>query len=209
MSTRPERKDVRRSGRRPGPSDTREAILAAASRHFAQHGYDRASLRGIAREAGVDQKLIAHFFGSKQQLFVAAVGLPFNPGEVLPEILAGDPDSIGERLAALLVNVLEQPELHRRLTGVVRAAASEPEVARMLREFLTRELFGPAAEMLGTVDGPFRANLVGSQIVGLVMARYVIAIEPLATMPPDAVAAAVAPTLERYLLGPLVGPDER
>jgi AcrR family transcriptional regulator len=198
---------VRRGGRRPGPSGTREAILAAAGRHFAQHGYDRASLRGIAAEAGVDQKLIAHFFGSKQQLFVLAVGLPFNPGEVLPAILAGNPDSIGERLAALLVEVLEQPELHQRLTGVVRAAASEPEVARMLREFLTRELFGPAAEMLGTEDGPFRANLVGAQIVGLVMARYVVAIEPLATMPARAVATAIAPTLERYLLGPL-GRDE-
>lgn len=208
MSTAEKGEPVRRGGRRPGPSGTREAILAAASRHFAQHGYDRASLRGIAAEAGVDQKLIAHFFGSKQQLFVAAVGLPFNPGEVLPAILAGDPDSVGERLAALLVEVLEQPELHQRLTGVVRAAASEPEVARMLREFLTRELFGPAAELLGTEDGPVRANLVGSQIVGLVMARYVIAIEPLATMPPRAVAAAVAPTLQRYLLGPLATEDQ-
>jgi AcrR family transcriptional regulator len=203
MSTAEKGEPVRRGGRRPGPSGTREAILAAASRHFAEHGYDRASLRRIAAEAGVDQKLIAHFFGSKQQLFVAAVGLPFNPGEVLPAILAGDPDSVGERLAALLVEVLEQPELHQRLTGVVRAAASEPEVARMLREFLTRELFGPAAELLDTEDGPFRANLVGSQIVGLVMARYVVAIEPLATMPPSTVAAAVAPTLQRYLLGPL------
>lgn len=203
MSSRVKSEALRRGGRRPGPSGTREAILAAASRQFAEHGYDRASLRGIAAEAGVDQKLIAHFFGSKQQLFVAAVGLPFNPGEVLPAILAGDPDSVGERLAALLVDVLEQPELHQRLTGVVRAAASEPEVARMLREFLTRELFGPAAELLGAEDGPFRANLVGSQIVGLVMTRYVVAIEPLATMPPSAVASAVAPTLQRYLLGPL------
>jgi AcrR family transcriptional regulator len=208
MSTAEKGEPVRRGGRRPGPSGTREAILAAASRHFAEHGYDRASLRRIAAEAGVDQKLIAHFFGSKQQLFVAAVGLPFNPGEVLPAILAGDPDSVGERLAALLVEVLEQPELHQRLTGVVRAAASEPEVARMLREFLTRELFGPAAKLLGTEDGPFRANLVGSQIVGLVMARYVVAIEPLATMPPSAVAAAVAPTLQRYLVGPLATEDQ-
>jgi AcrR family transcriptional regulator len=198
---------VKRSGRRPGTSGTREAILAAAARHFAQHGYDRASLRRIAAEAGVDQKLIAHFFGSKQQLFVAAVGLPLNPAEVLPAILAGDPATVGERIEALLVNILEQPELHQRLTGVVRAAASEPEVARMLREFLGRELFGPAAELLGTSDGPFRVNLVGSQIVGLVMARYVVGIEPLASMPPDAVAAAVAPTLQRYLLGPLTEDD--
>jgi AcrR family transcriptional regulator len=208
MSNRDDNAAVRRGGRRPGRSGTREAILAAAGRHFAQYGYDRASLRGIAAEAGVDQKLIAHFFGSKQQLFVAAVGLPFNPGEVLPTVLAGDRASIGERLATLLVDVLEQPELHQRLTGVVRAAASEPEVARMLREFLSRELFAPAAELLGSEDGAFRANLVGSQIVGLMMARYVIAIEPLASMPPQAVAAAVAPTLQRYLLGP-VTPDDR
>jgi AcrR family transcriptional regulator len=203
MSNPDQRQPVRRGGRRPGTSGTREAILAAAGRHFAQHGYDRASLRGIAAEAGVDQKLIAHFFGSKQQLFVAAVGLPLNPAEVLPAILAGSPDSIGERLVRLLVDVLERPELHQRLTGVVRAAASEPQVARMLREFLTHELFGPAAELLGADDGPFRANLVGSQLVGLVMTRYVIAIEPLATMPPDAVAAAIAPTIQRYLHGPL------
>jgi AcrR family transcriptional regulator len=207
MSNSDEGRAVRRSGRRPGTSRTREAILAAAGHHFARHGYDRASLRSIAAEAGVDQKLIAHYFGSKQQLFVAAVGLPLNPAEVLPAILAGDPDSTRERLAGLLVEVLERPELHRRLTGVIRAAASEPEVARMLREFLARELFRPAAQMLGADDGAVRANLVGSQLVGLVMARYVIAIEPLATMPPDAVAAAVAPTLQRYLLGPLTPHD--
>jgi AcrR family transcriptional regulator len=203
MSTRPERPAARRAGRRPGTSGTREAILAAAGQQFAEHGYDRASLRGIAAEAGVDQKLIAHFFGSKQQLFIAAVGLPLNPAEVLPAILAGDPDAVGERLARLLVDVLERPQLHQRLTGVVRATASEPQVARMLREFLTRELLGPAAELLGGDDGPFRANLVGSQLVGLLMTRYVIAIEPLASMPPDLVAAAVAPTLQRYLVGPL------
>jgi AcrR family transcriptional regulator len=208
MSSRKQGEAPRRGGRRPGTSGTRDAILAAAAHHFAHHGYDRASLRGIAAEAGVDQKLIAHFFGSKQQLFVAAVGLPFNPAEVLPAILAGEPDSVGERLAALLVDVLDQPELHQRFTGIVRAAASEPEVARMLREFLSRELFGPAAELLGREEGPFRANLVGSQIVGLIMARYVITIEPLATMAPQAVAAAIAPTLQRYLLGPLT-PDDR
>lgn len=194
---------VRRGGRRPGTSGTRDAILAAAGRHFAQHGYDRASLRRIAADAGVDPKLIAHFFGSKQGLFIAAVGLALNPYEILPDILTGDPAALGERLAAFLVAMLENPELHQRLTGTVRAAAAEPEVARILREFLTHELFGPAAELLGTNDGPFRANLVGSQIVGLIMARYVVAVEPLASMPPRAVADAIAPTLQRYLLGPL------
>ena len=198
---------VRRSGRRPGQSGTREAILAAASRHFAQHGYDRASLRAIAAEAGVDQKLITHFFGSKQQLFVAAVGLPLNPAEVVPSLLAGDPASLGERLATLLTEVLERPELHQRFTGVVRAAASEPDVARMLREFLGREVLAPAANLLSIEDAPFRVNLVGSQIVGLVLARYVLEIEPLASMPPRVVVAAVVPTLQRYLVEPLNADD--
>jgi AcrR family transcriptional regulator len=202
MSSKPD-VPTRRPGRRPGPSDTREAILAAASRQFADHGYNRASLRGIAAEAGVDQKLIAYFFGSKQQLFVAAVGLPLNPAEVLPAILAGDPATLQERLAALLTQVLEQPELHQRLTGVLRAAGSEPDVARMLREFLEREVFAPVVKMLGGDDASFRLNLVGSPLVGLIMARHVVGVEPLASTAPAVVAAAVAPTLERYLIGPL------
>jgi AcrR family transcriptional regulator len=206
MSTDQLGEHANRSGRRPGNSGTREAIIAAASRQFAQHGYDRASLRRIATDAGVDQKLIAHFFGSKQQLFVAAVGLPLNPAELLPTILAGDPAEIGDRLAEVLLNILEHPALHERLTGVVRAAASEPEVARMLREFLTREVFAPAAAILDSEDAHFRLNLFGSQIVGLIMARYVVALEPLASMPPKAVADAVALTLERYLTGPLAPP---
>jgi AcrR family transcriptional regulator len=208
VSTRSEPKTVRRSGRRPGKSGTRDAILAAASRHFAEHGYDRASLRAIAAEAGVDQKLIAYFFGSKQQLFVAAVGLPFNPAELLPTILAGDPDSLNERLATLLTDVLEQPELHQRLTAVIRAAASEPEVARMLREFLGREVHAPTALLLGSEDTRFRINLAGSHVIGILVARYVLEMEPIASMAPEAVAAVVAPTLQRYLVGPL-NPNDR
>ena len=192
-----------RSGRRPGESGTSQAILTAAASRFAEHGYDRASLRAIAADAGVDQKLIAHYFGSKQLLFVAAIGLPFNPAEALATVLAGDRSQTGARLADILVDLLEQPALYQRMTGVVRAAASEPDIARMMREFLTRELYRPAAELLETDQAEFRINLVGSQIVGLIVARYIVAVEPLASMSPAAVAAAIAPTLQRYLLEPL------
>lgn len=193
----------RRSGRRRGTSETREAILAAAARQFAARGYDRASLRAIAAEAGVDQKLIAHFFGSKQQLFVAAVGMPVNPAEVLRVVLAAGPDALAATLAEVIGGLLDNPDYRQRLTGLVRAAASEPEMARMLREFLTREVFTPIADALETDEPMLRANLVGSQIVGLLMARYVVEVEPLASLPARDVAEAVAPTLERYLVGPL------
>jgi AcrR family transcriptional regulator len=206
-STRGASTAARPSGRRRGPSGTRELILIAARRQFAHCGYDRASMRAIATDAGVDQKLIAHFFGSKQKLFLAAIDLPLNPGEVIRAVLSGNRADIGERLAAVLVSVLQGPERHQRLTGVIRAAASDPEVARMLREYLAREVFAVAEELLGVPDARLRANLVGSQFVGLVMARYVVGLEPLADTAPEVVAAAIAPTLQRYLTGDLAATE--
>jgi AcrR family transcriptional regulator len=192
-----------RRGRRRGESRTREAILASARRLFAQHGYDRASLRAIAADAGVDSALVAHFFGSKQRLFVEVVELPFDPARALPEILAGDPAGVGHRLAELVLSLLEDPDSRSRMTGIVRAAASEPEAARMVRELLLREVWRPAAEILGSGDAELRMNLVGSQVVGLVMARYVVGVEPLASLPAADVVACIGPTLQRYLADPL------
>ena len=190
-------------GRRPGPSRTRAAILEAARRQFGERGYDRTSLRSIAGEASVDPALVSHFFGSKQRLFVEVVELPFDPAETLLGILAGDPETVGTRLAHLLVSLLENPEARARMTGIVRAAATEPEAARMVRELLMREVWAPAAELLGVDDAELRMNLVGSQMVGLVMARYVVEAQPLASLPPDEVVAAIGPTLQRYLTEPL------
>ncbi|MDP8943630.1 MAG: TetR family transcriptional regulator [Actinomycetota bacterium] len=199
----PREAGARRAGRRPGTSGTRDAILLSARRHFAELGYDRATLRAIAAEAGVDPALVAHFFGSKQRLFLSVVELPFEPAEVLPGLLSGDRESVGERMARFAISVLDDPEARARVVGMVRAAASEPEAARMLRELLTRSLFTPIAEALGEQDAMLRANLTGSQIVGLVMARHVVGVEPLASLEGDALAAAIAPTLQRYLTAPL------
>lgn len=194
---------ARPSGRRPGDSGTREAIREAAGRQFSELGYDRTTMRSIAREAGVDPALVAHFFGTKHRLFVDVVELPFDPKLVVPALFAGERDDIGRRLADFLLATLEQPEARRRLTGLVRAAASEPEAARMVRELITRELFARIVEALGVEDAAVRANLLGSQVVGLVMARHIVGVEPLASLPADAVAAAIAPNLQRYLTGPL------
>jgi AcrR family transcriptional regulator len=193
----------KRSGRRPGESGTRAAILGSARRLFAELGYDRATIRAIAAEAGVDPALVVHFFGSKQQLFLAVVELPFEPSRVLPVLLAGDRATVGDRFARFVVAMLEDPDARRRLTGIVRAAASEPEAARMLRELITERVLRPLAESLGVEDARLRANLVGSQVVGLVMARYVVGVEPLASLPPGALVGAVAPTFQRYLTEPL------
>jgi AcrR family transcriptional regulator len=204
MSTPPIRRG-RRSGRRPGESGTREAILAAARRHFADEGYGHASLRAIAATAGVDQKLIAHYFGSKQQLFLAVIGLPINPAEVMDRVLAdgGDPAAATARLVDELTAILERPELVQSIAALIRAGATEPEVARLLRQFFPGALIDSVRGRLGPGDPAFRLNLVGSQIIGLVMARAVVGLEPLASMSPRAVAESVAPGLVRYLIGPL------
>jgi AcrR family transcriptional regulator len=192
----------RRSGRRPGASGTRAAIADAARELFAELGYDRTTLRAIAAEAGVDPALVLHYYGSKHRLFVAVVELPVRPADVVPVLLA-DPAQAGARVARFVLSVLEDPESRARMTGLVRAAASEPEAARMVRELITREVLAPLVESLGVDDAQLRATLVGSQIVGLVMARYVVQVEPLASLDAGAVAATIAPNLQRYLSEPL------
>lgn len=194
---------ARSSGRRPGDSGTREAIRAAAARQFAERGYDRTTLRSIAAEAEVDPALVAYFFGSKQKLFVEVVEPPFSPAEVVPRLFAGDRESLGERLAEFVLTVLENENARQRVIGLVRAAASEPEAARLVREMFGREMVTRVAEALDVEDGQLRANLVASQVVGLVMARYVIAMEPIAAAPPETLRRALAPNLQRYLTEPL------
>lgn len=197
-----------RSGRRTGESGTREAIRAAAGHQFAERGFDRTSLRSIAADAGVDPALVTHFFGSKHKLFVDVVELPIDPEVLGPAVFAGERDGMGRRLADFLVGRLEDPEVRRRVTGLVRAAASEPEAAAMVRDRLTRDVFSRIVGQLGVEDADLRASLVASQVVGLVMARYVVCIEPLASLPAEAVAAAIAPNLQRYLDGALAPAKE-
>jgi AcrR family transcriptional regulator len=192
-----------RRGRRPGESGAREAIRAAAARRFAAHGYDRTTMRSIAADAGVDPALVSHYFGSKQRLFVTVMDLPFDPATVLPGVLAGDPERAGERFARFVISMLERPEARRVLIGLVRAASSEPEAARMVRDLISTQVMRSLAAELEVADADVRATLVGSQVVGLVMARYIVRVEPLASLPAERVAAAIAPNLQRYLTGPL------
>jgi AcrR family transcriptional regulator len=193
----------RRTGRRPGVNRTREAIAAAAATLFAEQGFDRTSVRAVAREAGVDPALVAHYFGSKQRLFVEVSRLPFEPEAIVAHVVSGEPDHVGARLAQFVLGVLETPEGRERMTALVRAATSEPAAAEALRTLIQKGVVGPVAHGLGSERAELRATLAGSQVVGLIMARYIVGVEPLASAPADEVARAVAPTLQRYLTEPL------
>jgi AcrR family transcriptional regulator len=195
-----------RTGRRPGASGTREAILDAARRAFAEQGYQRATIRGVAELAGVDAALVHHYFGTKQELFVAAVRLPVNPVEQLVAVLAAEPDQVGRRLVEMFLSIWDHAADRNPLLALIRSAVTDEQAAAMLREFITEEVLGPIARRVGSPDARLRATLAGSQLIGLAVARYIIRVEPLASTPSAEVAAAVGPTVQRYLTGDVTLP---
>jgi AcrR family transcriptional regulator len=189
---------ARRRGRRPGTSATRESILAAARERFASEGYDRARIRDVAADAGVDPALVHYYFNTKDGLFVAAMELPFRPAEVIGPLVAAGVDGLGERLVRRLLSVWDRPENRAALLAIVGGRNIEA-----LREFITREIVARVAGAVTADRAALRANLVASQIMGLIAARYVARLEPLASLPAEEVVPLVAPTLQRYLDGSL------
>ncbi len=202
---------ARRSGRRGGDSGTREAILAAARARFGDLGYDRATIRGIAADAGVDAALVHHFYGSKERLFVAAMRLPVNPSDVLDRALApGARDEgrgLGEHLVRTVLGVWDVAEMRASFLGLLRSATTSEQAAAMLREFATGAILGRLAEVAQQAapgeagDAEYRAALVASQVLGLALTRYVLELHALKRASTDDLAAAIGPTLDRYLSG--------
>lgn len=192
-----------RTGRRPGASHTRDAILDAARESFAERGFSDTSVRAVAARAGVDSALVHHYFGTKDRLFTAAMELPFDPAAVAPALLEPGLEGLGERLVRFFLRVWDEPVPRARIQAILRSALTQEAAAVLLRDFVTRELIGRIAAAVGTPDAPLRATLVGTQLVGLGLLRYIIRVEPLASADPETVVAAVAPTLQRYLTGEL------
>jgi hypothetical protein len=151
----------------------------------------------------VDPALVHHYFGPKPDLFTAALDLPVNPADMAAAMLAEQPEAAGEHIVGVFLGIWEQGSNRHPLMALIRSATSSEEAAAMLREFATTEVFSRVVHALGTPDAQLRANLVLSQLFGLAMARYIIKVEPIASMPPAAVVAAVGPTVQRYLTGDL------
>lgn len=188
-----------RTGRRPGTTDTRAEILDAARRLFGDNGYDGTTIRAIATAAGVDPALIHHFFGTKERVFVAAMELPFDPAVEVPKVLEGDPDALGERFVRFFLSVWREPAGRAPFLAVLRSATVNEHAAAMLREFVSTALLGRVAAGSGTPR--LRVEAAAAQLIGLVMLRYVVRVEPLASADEETVVATVAPVVQRYLTG--------
>jgi AcrR family transcriptional regulator len=192
-----------RTGRRAGESTSREAILEAARRLFAERGFDGASLRAIGAEAGVDAALVVHFFGSKAKLLTASVRWPFDPDIEVERVLRVGRSHAGEALARLFVSTWDELGERNPIITLLRSATTEPEAAAITREFMSKRLMEPLLNGLGSDHPQLRADLVVSQLIGLGIGRYVLRLQLLADTPSDVVVACVAPTLQRYLTGKL------
>lgn len=194
----------RHSGRRPvGSGDTRARILEAARDAFGERGFDGATLRDIARRADVDAALIHHYFGSKQRLFVAVTQIPVDLALEMPRIVDGPPERLGERFVRFMLELWDRPQIRPLMLGLIRSAATDQGARAMLRQLLEE---GPLLALAGELrrsDARLRAALVASQFVGLMMGRFLVGIEPLASADRDTVARAMGPAIQHYLVGDL------
>lgn len=194
-----------RTGRRPGSPDTRRAILDAARDAFAEKGYDSSSTRAIATRAGVDPALIYHYFGTKEKLFLACIDAPIDPRHVVAMVVAAPRDRVGIQIVREVLGVWESPA-GAAAAALFRASINGESHARLLREFLSTQILRHLAAPLGLTEAeaPLRTGLVASQIVGLVVARFILRLEPLASTPAEHLVEIVGPTVQRYLTADLL-----
>lgn len=191
----------RRTGRRPGGTGTRQDILVAARRIFAERGYSGATMRAIAHEAKVDAALVHHFFGSKDGVFNAAVQATVDPAELLPPVIEPGIDGLGPRLLRMFLWLWSAPETRDSMLAVMRSAVAHPEAARLLREFMLENVLAPIAGEIDKPDADLRMTMVSSHLVGLAMLRFVIKVEPIASTDEDELVRVLGPVLQHYLQG--------
>jgi len=202
LTTNTERK---RPGRPPGASDTRERILTSARELFARNGIDKTSIRAIAADADVDPALVHHYYGTKTQLFAAAIHIPIDPMQIIGPLKQIPVEQIGYTLPMLLLPLWDS-EMGKGFIATLRSilAGNDPSLVRsFLQDVITKEVGSRVDDPPGS--GPIRVQFVASQLVGVVMARYILELDPFKSLPVEQIAETIGPNLQRYLTGDLPG----
>ncbi|MFJ8792117.1 TetR family transcriptional regulator [Streptomyces sp. NPDC102462] len=204
--TTPDREGApaRRRGRPPRTEsgDTRDRILTAAREEFSERGYEKTSVRGIAKAAGVDSALVHHYFGTKEQVFEAAIEVAFAPALNASNVVGAGPlDGIGERLTRFFFGIWENPTSRAPLLAILRSAVNNETAAAVFRRLIASQLLRRIAGQLELPDAELRAELAAAQLVGCAMLRYVIKMEPLASADLEQIIARAAPVVQGHLTG--------
>ena len=196
---------ARRRGRPPRTESggTRDRILVTAREEFSERGYEKTSVRGIAKAAGVDPALVHHYFGTKEQVFEAAIEVAFAPALRAPEAIGDAPlDEVGERLTRFILGLWENPATRTPLLAIVRSAVNNETAAAVFRRLIAAQLLRRVAAQVGLPDAELRVELAAAQLVGCAMLRYVMKVEPLASADPEQLIARLAPVVQGHLTGP-------
>ncbi|WP_328439241.1 TetR family transcriptional regulator [Streptomyces sp. NBC_00444] len=196
---------ARRRGRprRTESADTRDRILNAAREEFSERGYEKTSVRAIAKAAGVDSALVHHYYGTKEQVFEAAVEVAFAPAlKVRDVVVEGPLDDVGERMTRVIFGLWENPVTRAPLLAIVRSAVNTEAAAAVFRRLVSAQLMRRIAGQLDAPDAELRAELAAAQLVGVAMMRYVIKIEPVASVDVEQIITRVAPVVQGHLTNP-------
>lgn len=191
-----------RTGRRPGPTATRDAVLSAARQAFEEQGYAATSLREVARRAGVDASLIVHFYGSKAGLLTAVIRWPIDLDHAVAHVTAEGPEQVGHRLAALFIENWENGAGGTSGLMLLHAAFADPKAASLLREFLRVSMVEPILEYLDADRPELRASLLSGLLFGFGITHYLLKLDDLTT-PPGQLAEILGRSLQRLAAEPL------
>lgn len=194
-----------RTGRWRTGQENKKRVIEAAREHF-KRGYEQATVRKIAADAGVDVAMVYYFFGNKEGLFSASVlDIPDHPLHQLPLLLDEGSDQIGARLVRAFLERWDAGDTFEPLLTVWQSAAIQPLARKLLHDTLAGPVAERVATEFGVDDAVLRVELVTVHLMGLAFARYQLRIEPVASTSIDDLVAWIGPTVQRYLTGPVGG----
>ncbi|MFZ1362711.1 MAG: TetR family transcriptional regulator [Candidatus Nanopelagicales bacterium] len=182
-----------------GKDDVREAVLDAAKVAFRSRGYMKTTMKGVAAAAGVAPEVVTNYYNSKDKLFDAVLRLPFDPVGSIPAIVAPGVDGLGERLVRVTLDTFKDPDAREDLMQLAKAGVSSGKAVAGIRGMIEEGIVDRLAGVIGVPDARLRANLITSYLLGIAAGRYIVRMEPLASMSDDDIVRLVSPTIQGWL----------
>jgi AcrR family transcriptional regulator len=196
----PESGATSESGERKGQRTSRR-ILEAARAVFADLGYERATIRGIAAAAGVDKSSVIQYFGTKQNLFREAVHWTIP----VADAIADTPEQTAENLArGMLAAWAADP--NSPMAVLLRASMTSEDAAEILRNHITSSATPTLATAIDAPDARLRAALAGAMLMGIASQRYLLRMPDIADVDTEEILRLITPAL-RALIDPDSGPE--
>ncbi|UXA05985.1 TetR family transcriptional regulator [Mycobacterium sp. SMC-2] len=177
---------------RRSSDETKAVILTAACERFGAVGFQGATIRAIAADAGVDPAMVMRYYGSKDKLFAAAAEFDLR----FPDFAAADSAQVGRLLVR---HFLERWEADEALVILLRSSATNGEAAQRMQEIFGAQLQPLVATLVPAGESGVRAGLIATQILGMALCRFVLRLPPVVEMSRDEIVEWLGPTIQRYL----------